>query len=680
MMHAMNAALSTLAISALRAIFLAGIAAVALSFFRTKSASMRLFVWRTVLTLALAMPLLGQLLPPLRIPAATFAHLAKLQPTNRQAEELSPRDSVTTRVETNSAQAQSAEASLASLASVAPPTAAAEPRAASSFQFSWTSIAWNTMIVAIYSIVACIFLIRFLLGYALSGRLVRTSSTVVDARLRSTLASHNLKSPPRIGESALVSVPVTVGAFQPAVLLPVCWREWDDSKLNAVIAHEVSHVVRHDALVQHISLLHRAIFWFSPLAWWIDRHLSGLAEEASDEAALAMGADREDYARTLLGFFEDLQTAPGRVWWQGVSMAQRGQAEQRLEKILSWRGPITMNLKKSLVVVIAAVSIPAVYLVASVRPASQAQMAPLAQETQPADGSSMQRQALPSAVAPMPAAPAGGVSVSRPLPAGTVAPVMPVAPVAPNSLVAPVAPFSSYALSARSYSSGQENSYAYGYDDDERFIIVSGKSDSYTMSGSMQDIHHVDRLKKQIGGDFIWFQRDEKSYVIRDQATIDRAKAFWAPQEELGKKQEELGKQQEALGKQQEELGAKMEQVRVHVPDMTAALDALKAKLQKLGPSATMEQIGDLQSEIGELQSKIGEIQSQAGEQQGKLGEEQGKLGEKQGKLGEQQGELGRRQGELAREASIKMKALLDEAIKNGKAKLESDESQGASL
>ena len=55
-------------------------------------------------------------------------------------------------------------------------------------------------------------------------------------------------------------------------------------------------------------------------------------------------------------------------------------------------------------------------------------------------------------------------------------------------------------------------------------------------------------------GDFIWFERDEKSYVIRDQATIDRAKKFWAPQEELGKKQEALGQQQEALGKQQEEL------------------------------------------------------------------------------------------------------------------------------
>jgi predicted nuclease with TOPRIM domain len=216
-------------------------------------------------------------------------------------------------------------------------------------------------------------------------------------------------------------------------------------------------------------------------------------------------------------------------------------------------------------------------------------------------------------------------------------------------------------------------SYAFGFDDEERFVIVSGKSDSFTMSGSTQDARHVERLKKQIPGDFIWLQRDEKSYIIRDQATVDRARAFWAPQEELGKKQEELGKQQEALGKQQEELGAKMQQVRVNVPDMTAELDRLKAKLQKLGPTATMEQIGELQSEIGELQSKIGEIQSQAGNQQSKLGALQGQLGEKQGKLGEQQGELGRQQAELAEKATSQMKELIDDAIKNGTAKPEEE-------
>ena len=134
------------------------------------------------------------------------------------------------------------------------------------------------------------------------------------------------------------------------------------------------------------------------------------------------------------------------------------------------------------------------------------------------------------------------------------------------------------------------------------------------------------------------------------------------------------------MGKQQEELGAKMEQVKVNVPDMTAAIDRLKTKLQKLGPTATMEQVGELQSEIGELQSKIGELQSHAGDQQGKLGEEMGALGEQQGKLGAQQGELGRQQGELAEKASKEMKELLDDAIKNGKAQPEREVGEAGSL
>src|SRR5205823_7645817 len=106
--------------------------------------------------------------------------------------------------------------------------------------------------------------------------------------------------------------------------------------------------------------------------------------------------------------------------------------------------------------------------------------------------------------------------------------------------------------------------------------------DGFTMTGSSEDARHVEKLRKQIPGDFIWFQRDEKSYIIRDQATVDRALKLWAPQEELGKKQEELGKQQEALGKQQSELGAKMEQISVKVPDLTAELDKLRAELKAL--------------------------------------------------------------------------------------------------
>jgi hypothetical protein len=425
--------------------------------------------------------------------------------------------------------------------------------------------------------------------------------------------------------------------------------------------------VRRDALTQRISLLYRAIFWFNPLAWWMSRHLAELAEQASDDAALSGGVDQNYYARTLLSFFEVLQTAPRRIRWQGVSIARPGQAEQRLERILSWKGTVTMNLKRSLAVAIVVLAVPVVYLAASVHPGNAG----------PA-GSNADLLQEPAVPAVQPAPPVGGISAVAPIhgiPSTPAAPFAPMAPKAPMALLTPAAPaWNGFGQGHSSGTgSGKGFSYAYGFDDEERFVIVSGKSDSFTMSGSSQDARHVEKLKKQIPGDFIWFQRDENSYIIRDQATVDRARGFWAGQEELGKKQEELGKQQEALGKQQEELGSKMEQVRVNVPDMTAALDKLKAKLQKLGPSATMEQIGDLQSEIGELQSKIGEIQSNAGEEQSKLGELQGELGEKQGKLGEEQGKLGEQQAEIAEKATRQMKELLDEAIKNGTAKPEEE-------
>ena len=171
---------------------------------------------------------------------------------------------------------------------------------------------------------------------------------------------------------------------------------------------------------------------------------------------------------------------------------------------------------------------------------------------------------------------------------------------------APVPPLPPQSAQAER-SSGRGYSYAYGFDDEQRFVIVSGKSDSFTMSGSAEDARHAEKLKKQIPGDFIWFQRDEKSYVIRDQATIDRARKLWAPQEEFGKKQEELGKQQEVLGKQQAELGARMEKIHVSVPDMTADLDKLRAELKQLSSgSATAEQIGHIHTEgVAELLKRL---------------------------------------------------------------------------
>jgi hypothetical protein len=45
-----------------------------------------------------------------------------------------------------------------------------------------------------------------------------------------------------------------------------------------------------------------------------------------------------------------------------------------------------------------------------------------------------------------------------------------------------------------------------------------------------------------------------------------------------------------------------------------------------------------------------------------------GELGAKMGALGSQMGELGAQQGRIAQEADQKVKAIIDESLKNGKA------------
>lgn len=681
---AQSSMLLVLVAAAVRSVALAAVAGAALALCRVKATSARLFTWTAVLYGALALPFLFWALPSIQVPVPAWMHNTALHARTGSASPKIVAPGGGPDFGSKSPETIRMERSVypAALPHSSPAESSQAPTRAREAEISLDMVA-----TTIYVAIALMLLSRFLLGIALTRRLVKRSQELTDARLKSIVSARadwaRSTARPFLRESSAISIPVTVGPIRSTILLPANWRDWEDEKLHAVIAHEMSHVSRHDPLSQCMALLHRAIFWFSPLAWWLNRHIAELAEQASDEAALCAGADRTHYARTLLQFFETLHAAPNRVWWQGVSMAHAGQAEKRFERILAERGAAKMGIKKSVAVIIVAFAIPVVFLTAAARPTewqqSSRQPSNPPDHVSPAPAGTHLAPPLPSgapATPSLPAAPEEGVSNSGPEPAAPIAPAMPVGPVEPGPVGAPLA----VGPVGQNHRYNRGFSYSYGFDDDQRFVIVTGNSDSLTMSGSSEDARHVDNLRKQIPGDFIWFQRDEKSYIIRDQATIDRARKLWAPQEELGRKQEELGRQQETLGKQQEELGARMEEVKIDVPDMTAELDRLKAKLQKLGPKATMEQIGELQSEIGELQSKIGELQSHAGDQQGKIGEEMGALGEQQGKLGEQQGKLGQQQGELAEKATHEMKQLLDEAIKNGTAKPEPDETGGASL
>jgi TonB family protein len=99
--------------------------------------------------------------------------------------------------------------------------------------------------------------------------------------------------------SARVQSPATFGSI---ILLPAEAQEWPAERLDAVLTHERAHVRSRDGYWSWLARLHAAIFWFTPLAWWLQRRLETLAETTSDDAVVAARHDPVEYAALLLDF------------------------------------------------------------------------------------------------------------------------------------------------------------------------------------------------------------------------------------------------------------------------------------------------------------------------------------------------------------------------------------------
>src|SRR4029077_20693419 len=93
---------------------------------------------------------------------------------------------------------------------------------------------------------------------------------------------------------------------------------------------------RRDPLFRWLAALNRCIFWFHPLAWWLERKLAMLAEEACDAAAVASGHDPRDYSGYLLNQARAIHQAGTRVAMQGAAMGY-GSLEKRIRLLLEAR-------------------------------------------------------------------------------------------------------------------------------------------------------------------------------------------------------------------------------------------------------------------------------------------------------------------------------------------------------
>ena len=105
----------------------------------------------------------------------------------------------------------------------------------------------------------------------------------------------------RVRVTDRVEVPALVGWLWPVVLVPTAAARLPEEERDAVLAHELAHVVRGDYLTNMLQSVAETLLFYSPAAWWISARIREERECCCDRTALAaVRGGPARYARALL--------------------------------------------------------------------------------------------------------------------------------------------------------------------------------------------------------------------------------------------------------------------------------------------------------------------------------------------------------------------------------------------
>ena len=111
-------------------------------------------------------------------------------------------------------------------------------------------------------------------------------------------------------ESTLVDVPTVIGFVKPVILLPAsALGGLTPQQLEAILAHELAHIRRHDYVVNLLQTLVETVLFYHPAVWWVSRRIRVERENCCDDLAVSLCGDPVAYAHALADL-EALRSGP----------------------------------------------------------------------------------------------------------------------------------------------------------------------------------------------------------------------------------------------------------------------------------------------------------------------------------------------------------------------------------
>jgi Zn-dependent protease with chaperone function len=188
-------------------------------------------------------------------------------------------------------------------------TVALPSGAASGLGGGVSNLPWRGAVMLVWILGAAGFGVRLIGGWWQARRLTERNVVPLGepwtGRLRELAHRLEVSRPVRLLESAAISAPLVLGWLRPVILMPVgLVTNLSPGEVDAILAHELAHLRRHDYLVNLAQRVTEALLFYHPAVWWVSERIRTERENCCDDlAALAVG-DGRVVARALVALAE----------------------------------------------------------------------------------------------------------------------------------------------------------------------------------------------------------------------------------------------------------------------------------------------------------------------------------------------------------------------------------------
>jgi beta-lactamase regulating signal transducer with metallopeptidase domain len=160
-------------------------------------------------------------------------------------------------------------------------------------------------IILLWLLGVIFFALRLFCGWLYTERLkfqgTRPPEEKWEQALRRLRRQLGVTCPVRLLESAIVKVPMVIGWLGPVILLPAsALTGLTPQQVEAIIAHELAHIRRHDYLINLLQAVVETLLFYHPAVWWVSRQIRQEREHCCDDLAVAVCGEPLTYARALL--------------------------------------------------------------------------------------------------------------------------------------------------------------------------------------------------------------------------------------------------------------------------------------------------------------------------------------------------------------------------------------------